>query len=317
MGSFQDLGSMAQEIVKKAQQYDLQRKSYLEVDGEWRDMTGERTQEMVDRDMADVSTKYADVPGLFAPFESIPDPGAFDYEIGQLDSVLGKLSAGAKNQDPVGRSFYPANTTLDGMDTTAGYIQRWTGVAASTFKENFVDTFESVTQNQFLLTGVIKGALQAQQGIWTGVRKDIVDIADKTLSGIEHCDDCGKNDWTMAFAVVGAVISIAAVPVTGGASLALAAVGGAVAVGGTAIGNSDEAPSEGYSGESAEAVVEAMRRAITSLKGHITDAETKIQKAMNDNIGVVNANRDLFVAPRPNLANADPGNVKDDFGVPR
>ena len=39
--------------------------------------------------------------------------------------------------------------------------------------------------------------------------------------------------------------------------------------------------------------------------------------AMNDNIGVVNANRDLFVAPRPNLANADPGNVKDDFGVPR
>src|SRR5699024_2772075 len=115
MGSFQDLGSMAQEIVEKAQEYDLQRKSYLKVDGEWRDMTGERSQEMVDADMADVSTKYADVPGLFAPFESIPDPAAFDYEIGQLDNVLGKLSAGAKNQDPVGRSFYPANTTLDGM----------------------------------------------------------------------------------------------------------------------------------------------------------------------------------------------------------
>ena len=315
--AYSDLAAKAQEIVAKAQEYDLRDRGYVKDGHRYYDTSGYKTQEEIDADMKDVSGKYADVPGLFAPFESLPDPLSYDYEISQLEDVQKKLSSGEKNDDPVSSSFYPANPTLDNMDTTQGYIARWTGVAAETFKENFVDKFESVTQNQFLLTGVVKGALQAERGIWVAARRDIEDIADHTISGIEHADDCGKNDWTMAFAVVGAVVSIAAVPVTGGASLALAAVGAAASVGGTAVGNMDDPPEEKFQGESAEAVVNEMRKAISSLKDHIRKAEEKIQSTMNDVNNVISGNPDYFVLPRPHLADADEHTVRDDFGVPR
>ena len=316
--AYEDLAAKAQEIVQKAQEYDLQDRGYLKDGDRYIDTSGYKTQEQIDQDMQDVSSKYADVPGLFAPFESLPDPLAFDYEISQLEDVQKKLSSGEKNDDPVSSGFYPANPTLDGMDTTQDYLARWTGIAASTFKENFADKFESITQNQFLLTGVVKGALQAERGIWVAARKDIEDIADKTISGIEHADDCGKNDWTMAFAVVGAVVSIAAVPVTGGTSaLALAAIGAAASVGGTAIGNTDDPPEEGYQGESASAVVDQMRKAIQSLKGHIRDAEEKVQTTMNSVHDTITSAPDLFVLPRPNLADSTSQTVHDDFGVPR
>lgn len=316
--SYDDLYSKSQQIVELAMEYDLQDRGYYKQGDRYIDMYGERSQQQVDADMKDVSTRYADVPALFAPFCSLPDPASYDYEISQLGDSQGRLSSGTKNDDPVSSSFYPANPTLDNMDTTQDYIARWTGVAAMAFKENFVDKFESVTQNQFLLTGVVKGALQAEQGIWYAARKDIEEIADKTISGIKHADDCGKNDWTLAFAIVGAVVAIAAVPVTGGASLALAAVGAGLSVGGTAIGNMDDPPSDNsYSGESAEAVVNSMRKGISSLKEKISHQEQKIQDAMSSNADMVGANPELFELPRPNLADADPDTVQDDLGHAR
>jgi hypothetical protein len=317
--SYDDLYSKAQQIVDLAMEYDLRDKGYYKDGDHYIDSSGYRTQEEVDADMKDVSTKYADVPTLFAPFCDLPNPSSYDYEINQLGDSQGKLSSGTKNDDPVSSSFYPANTVLDNMDTTQDYIARWTGVAAMAFKENFVDKFESVTQNQFLLTGVVKGALQAEQGIWFAARKDIEEIADKTINGIKHADDCGKNDWTLAFAIVGAVVAIAAVPVTGGASaFALAAVGAGLSVGGTAIGNMDDPPSDNsYSGESAEAVVNSMRKGISSLKEKISHQEQKIQDAMSSNADMVSAHPDLFELPRPNLADANAGNVTDDFGDAR
>ncbi len=334
--SFEELSAHAQEIVEKAMEWDLERMGYMKVgDNEWmpRSSYGGRggqypgyggstmTQSEVDADMAEVSGRYDDVPGLFDAFSSLPDPASFEAGIDDLTSALGKLSQGSGGEDPTNGSPTPANTILDGMDTSQDYLARWTGIAAAQFKENFVDTFESITTNQFLLTSYIKGALEAEKSLWDAARRNIDEIAEDTITALEEMGDCGKNEWSMAFSVAGAVVALVAVPFTAGGSLVAAAtfagIGGALSIGGAAVGNMEEPPELDMSGESPEAVIGNMREAITKLKDEISKAEQKIADKMTELQGIVDGHRELFVAPRPNLADSGPGDIRDDMGVPR
>lgn len=334
--SYEELAAHATEIMEKAMKWDLERMGYIDNgDGTYTSTSsypngygttgysspstgGYPAQSQVDADMEEVSNRYNDVPELFAPFTWLPDPADFDAGIEDLTAAMGRLSQGAGAEDPTNGSAMPANTVLDGMDTSQDYLARWTGLAATQFKEKFVDTFESITTNQFLLASYVKGALEAEKSLWDAARRNIDEIAEDTITALEECGDCGKNEWGMAFTVAGAVVALVAVPFTGGGSaLAFAAIGGALSIGGAAVGNMDDPPELDMSGESAEAVVNNMRDAISKLKDEISKAEQKIVDKMTELTGLVNSNKDVFVAPRPNLADAGPGSIRDDMGVPR
>lgn len=335
---YSELAANAAEIVKKAKEWELNRKGYLDMgDGRWMPPAGYSyadqsssydgstatdtmtSQDLVDRDMAELSAKYDDIPELYSPYTWLPDPATFDAAVTGLEDVQRRLSSGSGDaNDPATGTVIPANTVLDGMDTSADYLARWTGIAAMTFKENFVDTFESITTNQFLAASYVKGAVQAEQSLWKIARDNIDKIATDTLHALDHMDACGKNQWSMAFTVAGAVVAIAAIPFTGGAStLAFTAVGGALAVGGAAVGSTPDPPELPMSGESPEAVCNAMREAIRKLGVEITAAETKVYDSMADLNNVLALNKELFVAPRPDLADTDPHNVRDHMGSAR
>lgn len=339
--SYEELGAHATEIVRKAKEWELTRLGYTDMgDGTWMPPAGysyadtqptnygdpggtatqtTSSQDMVDRDMAEIDGKYDDIPELFSPFTWLPDPTSFDGAITGMENVQARLSAGAEDTtDPASGSPVPANLVLDGMDTSSDYLARWTGVAAMAFKQNFVDTFESITTNQFLAASYVKGALEAEKSLWHAARANVDQIAEDTLTALEHMDDCGKNEWSMAFTVAGAVVAIAAIPFTGGAStLAFTAVGGALSIGGAAIGNTDDPPELPMAGESPEAVCDAMREALRELKSEISKAEQKVYDSMVDLNNILAVNRSLFVAPRPDLADSGPGDIRDDMGVPR
>jgi len=334
--SYQELSAHATEIMEKAVKWDLEHMGYIDngdgtftstnsypyghgVPGYGSPSTGGYpTQSQVDSDMAEVSGRYDDVPELFSPFTWMPDPADFDSGIADLTAAMGRLSQGAGAEDPTNGAAMPANTVLDGMDTSQDYLARWTGLAATQFKEKFVDTFESITTNQFLLASYVKGALEAEKSLWAAARENIDQIAHDTITALEECGDCGKNEWGMAFTVAGAVVALAAVPFTGGGSaLAFAAVGGALSIGGAAVGNLEDPPELDMSGESASAVVDNMREAIARLKEEIAKAEQRIVDKMAELTGLVNGHKDVFVAPRPHLADAGPGSIRDDMGVPR
>ncbi len=263
---------------------------------------------------AKAQSDFADIPGLYEPFSLMPDPASYQPMIRDLENAMHTLSSGQGNSDPIDGPIYPANPTLDKLTGTESYIENWTGRAAEDFKRNFIDPFPAVVRNQFLLSAVLKAALEAHQEMWKRARSDIDNIATATISALDHMDDCGSNDWSLAFTVLGAVVAIAAVPVTDGASLfALAAVGSAASVASAVAPSGDE--KRRFSGESAGAVIAQMRTAITLLADDIASQEAKIAKAMNDTYRTVTAGRTSFVSNRPLLADANAGNVKGDQGL--
>jgi hypothetical protein len=263
---------------------------------------------------AKAQSDFADIPGLYEPFSLMPDPASYQPMIHELEGAMHTLSSGQGNSDPIDGPIYPANPTLDKLTGTESYIENWTGRAAEDFKRNFVDPFPAVVRNQFLLSAVLKAALEAHQEMWKRARIDIDNIATATISALDHMDDCGSNDWSLAFTVLGAVVAIAAVPVTDGASLfALAAVGSAASVASAVAPSGDD--KRRFSGESAGAVIAQMRTAIKLLADDIASQEAKIAKAMNETYGTVTSGRTSFVSNRPLLADANAGNVKGDQGL--
>jgi len=264
---------------------------------------------------AKAQSDFADIPGLYEPFSLMPDPASYQPMIRDLENAMHTLSSGQGNSDPIDGPIYPANPTLDKLTGTESYIESWTGRSAEDFKRNFIDPFPAVVRNQFLLSAVLKAALEAHQEMWKRARGDIDNIATATISALDHMDDCGSNDWSLAFTVLGAVVAIAAVPVTDGASLlALAAVGSAASVA-SAVAPSGDDNKRLFSGESAAAVIAQMRTAIKLLADDIAAQEAKIAKAMNETYSTVTGGRASFVSKRPLLADATAGNVKGDQGL--
>jgi hypothetical protein len=255
---------------------------------------------------------FADIPSLFEPFTMMPDPGAYKPMVGDVASAMRILSTGLGNKDPIDGIPFPANPVMDQLSGSETYIDNWTGRAAEDFKRNFIDPFPAVLSNQFLLASVLKGALEAHAAIWQKARNDIDKIATDTIAALDHMDDCGSNDWSMFFTVVGAVVSIAAVPVTDGASLyGLAAVGAAASVASSAAGGGGGAERR-FSGESSAAVISQMKQAINMLVDDINTEEQKITKAMHSSYATVQAGRSEFVSNKPLLAGATAKNITGD-----
>jgi len=265
------------------------------------------------RKRPEIEAAFADVPDLYRPFASMPDPAAYNGLIKSVEGALAKLSSGQLVKDPIDGAIYPANTEMLKISGAESYLEEWTGEAAQMFIKNFITPYPGVLANQFILAAVLKSALEAHQAMWTKARDDIDAIAHKTLTALDAMDDCGKNEWTVAFTVVASVAAVAAVPVTGGASLAITAVGATAQV--VAAVGPEDPPKNEFSGESAEAVINAMRQGIHKLYEAIGATEQRIAKALGDVHTLVGANRDLFVARRPALAGTTAGTITGPDGL--
>ncbi|SDP74304.1 hypothetical protein SAMN04487905_10854 [Actinopolyspora xinjiangensis] len=188
-------------------------------------------------------------------------------------------------------------------------------MAAHAFKANFLDPFPAVASNQFLVLGVMKGAVEADQEVWRSVREDISNIAEQTLQALDNVASCGKSDIEFTLSVAGAVAAVGAIPFTGGASVAFAAVGAASAVGG-AVQKGYEAVKK--SGGSAEQVVNSMKETIDALTERVGEKQGEITKALNDYAGAVDRQNKAdspFVSARPKLAGMSGSVLTSDKGV--
>ncbi|MHA6802150.1 hypothetical protein [Salinifilum ghardaiensis] len=252
---------------------------------------------------------------LFEPFTRIPHPGSHQSTIDDLHDAMGCLSHGAHMKDPISGDSIGANKDLQAIETAGDDLNGWSGAAAHAFKANFLDPFPAVATNQFLVLGIMKGAVEADQELWRRTETDILDIANQTLRALDNVGSCGKSDFEFTLSVASAVAAIGAIPFTGGASAAFAAVGAASAVGGAA--------QKGYeavkgSGGSAEQVVNSMKSAIDKLTEHIREKQGEITKALNGYAGEVgqqNRPNSPFVSPRPELAGIEGEALTSNKGV--
>ncbi|GAB2744396.1 hypothetical protein GCM10027174_17630 [Salinifilum aidingensis] len=246
----------------------------------------------------DIQQKYegAAVP-LFEPFTRIPDPSSYDAPIEDLAAAMEQLSSG-EMKDPIGDKPIPANPDLNRIDGAGDTLEGWTGEAADNFKKNFLDPFPSVSKNQFLLLGVLKGALEADQARWQNTDQDIRTLAQETLDGLDNVASCGKNELKFVFSVASAVAAIGAVPFSAGASAGIAAVGAAGAMGAAGM----DAAKMTREGGSVEQVMRSMKDGIDKLTKETRESGSKVARALNGVPGEVQSDRSAFVSARPALA---------------
>ena len=264
---------------------------------------------------ARIVASFADIPSLFEPFTMMPEPSSFDGIMADLHEAMIKISPG-DNTDPINGALYVASTRLAQIDGSESYMALWTGGAADAFRSEFVVKFPARVINQFIACSVLRGALAAHQAMWATARDDIDKIAHDALNALDNMDHCGQNEWTMTFTIVASVAAVAAVPISAGTSMAaLAAATTVTAVGATsqvvAAHQVDPAKVTRYQGETAEAVVTQVRRSVSELLGHIQQAEQKIANALDGMRATMSQHRELFVAPRPKLADATRTDVRD------
>lgn len=250
---------------------------------------------------------FAQIAGLFRPFSQMPDPVRYQPMIDDFRRVLSVLSHGVDNHDPINRrDIYPANPTLAEMTTASDYLEDWTGAAAMLFKQNFLDPFPAIARNQFILTSVLKSALDAHQAMWAGARTDIDNVAHETIDALDNAGGCKKNAWTFSFTVLASVAAVGAAVTsvaTAGATLpvTITAVGAAAQVAAAA------PPSQqGASGETALQITNAMKTAMDRITREISEVEATISEALRSTSQLVEGNRGLFVAARPLLAGGVP-----------
>ncbi len=251
------------------------------------------------------------VPGRFAPFSRMPEPGDYDAGINMLKKGLEALSNGQDNRDPISTNgqVYIANQVLTKLSGMESYIEGWTGSAAMAFKSNFIDPFPAVVRNQFILVAALKSALEAEQAMWKKAREDVDKIAHDTLAAIDNMGETGKNEWTMIFTVVASVAAV-------GASLMAPGAGGVIAV--TAIGSAsqvvaaaapDDPPKLTVSGEHPDQVLVAMANCLNKLQEEIDNTDRKIATALQSLVGEIYASNESFVSKRPALAGATKADI--------
>jgi hypothetical protein len=313
--SYEELNAHAVEIHDLAIKKYMEERGMMEVDGKFVDPMSTGDDTLLQELMNQAQSEFADVPQMFNDFTVLPEPGDFTPLITGVESAMKKLSASENGlNDPITGALFPQNIALVDMTSAAGYLDEWDGLGAMEFMENFATPFPKRCMNQFAAACVLVNALRAEQAIWTETRANIDKIAHDAKTALDEMNDCGKNEWEMAFSVVGAVVAVGALTVASGgtAAIVLGAVGAASSVGGTVSGQIDEPPEPRFSGESSTAVVDSVRKAVNDLKTYVSDAETKVQQALSNANGTVSGSPDEYVAPKPSFLDQD----KPDIGRP-
>ncbi|MEJ7833495.1 MAG: hypothetical protein WKF79_11305 [Nocardioides sp.] len=253
---------------------------------------------------------FADVSSIYDDFLGSPAPEDFVWATDNLEAAMSKLATAGYTEDPVGEgnAMGSANTDLTGVVTSGDYMADWTGDAASTYKTNFADKFIPVSSNQFVLTSVVRNAINAEAAIWQTVRDDLDRLSQDAINKMEECLDKSPSDWSAAITVAAAVVSVVAVPLTGGSSLALgfAAVGAGLGVAATGMGGEGgEEEQLGLEAGSPPAIIDSLTTALGKISTHITEHENLIHEQMNSTASEINGGWDRLCLPRPAMADAD------------
>lgn len=303
--SYEQLAEHAAKLEQSAAVMDMRQRGFMYVDGELRDshMTDAQVKEAYEI----TAGRFAGVAEMFAPFLNMPDPLAFSPVAAQLAEVASTLNTGQASI--TGGSNILNNLALGKMDDVKGLVQDWQGSAAINFRDNFLSTWEPITNNQFGLVIALKGAIEAERGLWTEARKSVDDIAHKAQIAMDAILDCNVKDMMFLITVAGSIFAVGGAVATGGLAIALTVVG-EVASSGGAFPVQDPEKKE-YAAKNVPGVISGVQAGLNKLAQDIIATENRIRDAVNEAITVLGANHSKVVAPRPMLADVTSSTVRD------
>ncbi|HJP73808.1 MAG TPA: hypothetical protein VJ914_06050 [Pseudonocardiaceae bacterium] len=267
--------------------------------------------------------QYFGITEVFQPFSLLPDPAAFQPVIDSLKQAMGLLRVDAQFSDPIDPSdqFGVARPEYHAL-LSGEAIDNWTGATAQNFRDKFMSHFQDNTENTAIMVSVLKAALEAHSSIWANARSDIMSIADKMIAAMQvnTGSGCDQNAWVMVFSVLAGIASIAAVPLSGGASLeavpgeaaslektmAVTAIGATSSMATNAIPDITSGDQATYNADNLETGIAAMKSAIFDLQTRIDSGLQSITVSLVDNLSFVNAQKqELFTMAKPSLSTND------------
>ncbi|MFI6170777.1 hypothetical protein ACIBCN_28610 [Nocardia sp. NPDC051052] len=261
-----------------------------------------------------ITRYFAFIEPLFEPFSRLPDPDKYNPLIADLTAAMQKVMTQSTPITKLSEDVRFVGTNLDKITTDGAYLHDWTGEAATAFKANFLDTFKTISGNQFTALSMMKGVLQAHQEMWRKARTDIDNIAHHTLDAFDHAHGCSKADVSFEFSVLsavgtalGAIITVG----TGGATAPIVAIGAAAA-----IGNAGLAGKATSDANTCDSIINSMKQAIADLTKYIQEVETQqMANRVRALIEVMHGNKGLLVAARPRLAGMSDRELIGDDGI--
>jgi hypothetical protein len=259
---------------------------------------------------SDLVKEYFGIPDAFRPWSLLPDPAAFQPITDSLRQAMGMLRVDAEFSNPIDPSdqFGMARQEYQALVNTDP-IDNWSGATADSFRTKFLDHFRATTENEAIMIAVLKASAEAQRAVWASARDDVTTIGQKTLAALQN-DGCDQSSWVMAFSVLAGIASVAAVPLTGGASLAglsVTAIGAVGSIATNAIPLASGNDSMSYRGSSLEGAISAMRAAMAGLRRRVESAQVAIELSLTQNLVFVESQmRSLFQMAKPTLASGDP-----------
>ena len=300
----------------------------------------------------DVERMFGDLPDLFAPFEGLPEESTFWELAKSLHPALECLVAEGEHADFVeGQSIGP-NAAYNIVNSVAAWIPDWSGEAATAFEGEVAPTIPGVVWNEFSAVEGLRGALFAAHDMWLEARRDVCRLVESAQHAVDlQRANPGGASATAVLTLIGAIASVAAIPLTGGASapvgtslvVHLNMVSGFTALAslGTDAADKREPDTRAeLAGESPGEIIDSLRRELRQLADRIFDQEWKIAANLNELTeqvrGAVRAGTPSrpgqvpedehqteysaqkaapFTMPRPALANTTQENATDDRHV--
>lgn len=221
-----------------------------------------------------------------------------------LVSILADLE-GVKSQleDPV----------TEKMDTVKGDLRDWQGTAAEAFVENYLTPFPKTVTNQVEVVVELHAAIQASKEILDRARKDAIATADTTIAALNRAMEIeDKNDDARTWAIIGAVVAVAAAIPTGGASFSFYTLGLGLAAGGAGIAAA-EIGTRSITGTDPNTILEQMNDSLGQLDSGMTQEEDILAELLHKDAGIIDEKMDKILPARPAIAD-DPNS--DEFQLP-
>ena len=154
------------------------------------------------------------IPPVFEPFKNFPQPEEFQELANQVRETLKQLStqgnkgAGTSSGDaPAAQVDYPGNSTIALADQVAQTLNTWQGAAATSFA-TYMNLFQAVVGNQALACEVLRMTLLMEKEMWTRMRGDVVEFAEKSASAFHEAQGFTAGDLKAALKVAGSVNTI-------------------------------------------------------------------------------------------------------------
>ncbi|MFD0559574.1 hypothetical protein FB566_0219 [Stackebrandtia endophytica] len=224
-----------------------------------------------------------------------------------FDSVLDEL---------VGARDLLTSEVPGGMDAVNTQVSSWYGTAADNFEENYLNGFQPRLANQVGVVEELIAAASILRDMVERSHENILGVADGTIAKLEEYDpDAGNGvNWSMTLTVVGALLSVAAAPFSGGTSLALAFAGGVAGVA------SQSVPEEAQvAGSSVAEILGSMHGAIQNVQEAMAAVEEDVATELEEDVEMVSAQvaaaydkgSSQLVSPRPVLADQQSGTYPD------